>query len=176
MAAVQLEPFTASDIDRLIGWIPDASFMLQWAGPAFSWPLTRDQLEREVIALKPDGAHRMYRAVAQTNGVVGHIEIKAIDRVHSNAMIGRVLIAPLQHGQRLSEPMVEAALEVCFDELQLHRVALKVFMQNTAAVACYKRLGFVIEGTERQTRRAPNGEWWSNYTMAILAADWRAAK
>lgn len=83
---IHLEPFTSADIDRLIGWIPDASFMLQWAGPTFTWPLTRDQLERDVIALKPDGAHRMYRAANQNGAIVGHIEIKAIDLDHSNAL------------------------------------------------------------------------------------------
>ncbi len=36
----------------------------------------------------------MYRAVDSIGVVVGHIEIKNIDRVHLNAMLGRITIAP----------------------------------------------------------------------------------
>ena len=30
---IRLEPFTKSDISRLIGWVPDGDFLLQWAVP-----------------------------------------------------------------------------------------------------------------------------------------------
>ncbi|MSO98713.1 MAG: N-acetyltransferase [Rhodospirillaceae bacterium] len=172
--SVTLEPFATTDIDRLIGWIPDAAFMLQWAGPTFTWPLTRDQLERDVTALKPNGPQRMYRAADQAGVVVGHIEIKAIDPIHSNAMLGRILIAPDRRGNGLGLPLVNAALEICFSELGLHRVGLRVFAHNTGAIACYKRAGFRVEGNERHTKRALDGTWWDACTMAILENEWCA--
>ena len=31
---LELKPFTEDDCERLIGWIPDARFLMLWAGPA----------------------------------------------------------------------------------------------------------------------------------------------
>jgi RimJ/RimL family protein N-acetyltransferase len=166
---LSLRPFTAADIDTLIGWVPDATALLQWAGPTLSWPLTRAQLERDLAA----GTSLMFTACDATGAAVGHIEIKAIDRTHANAMLGRILIAPMARGRGLSVPLVRAALRVCFDELKLHRVALRVFAHNAAAIASYARAGFVQEGYERHTKRAPDGAWWDAVTMAILEDDWR---
>ncbi|MCB2106529.1 MAG: GNAT family N-acetyltransferase [Rhodobacteraceae bacterium] len=171
---IRLEPFTADDIGRLIEWIPDATALLQWAGPTLSWPLTPEQLARDVAALRPDGPYMMFKAIDEAGEVVGHIEIKSIDRTHANAMLGRILVAPLARGRGLSAPITRAALAVCFDQLKLHRVGLRVFAHNTAAIKSYRRVGFQIEGNERDTKRAPDGTWWNACTMAILENDWRA--
>ncbi|MDX2142235.1 MAG: GNAT family protein [Rhodospirillaceae bacterium] len=171
-----LAPFTVADIDRLIGWIPDATFLLQWAGPTLSWPLTREQLERDIAAAKPGGSSLMFKALTDASEAVGHIAIKAIDRVHRNAMLGRILIAPDRRGQGLGQPLVHAALRVCFDDLGLHRVGLRVFAHNASAIASYRRVGFVQEGFERHTKLAPDGTWWDAVTMAMLEPEWRAAQ
>ena len=67
--------------------------------------------------------------------------------------------------------MVNAALEIAFVELGLHRVDLRVFDFNTPAVRCYQKAGFQIEGHLRDFRKV--GEvYWSSYLMAVLAPDW----
>lgn len=170
---ITLVPFTPADIDRLIGWIPDASMLLQWAGPTLSWPLTRAQLERDIQNAGLGTAHLMYRANDAADSAVGHIEIKAIDRIHKNAMLGRILVAEEFRGRGLSHPLVKAALRICFEDLKLHRVGLRVFAHNASAIASYKRVGFRVEGLERQTRLAPDGTWWDACTMAILEDEWR---
>jgi len=168
---LHLSPFTSADIARLIGWVPDETALLQWSGPTLTWPLTPDQLERDVAS----GVNLMFKSVLE-NEVVGHIEIKAIDRHHSNAMLGRILVAPERRGRGLALPLVREALKVCFDEMKLHRVGLRVFAHNTGAIAAYEKAGFVVEGRERHTKRAPDGTWWDAVTMAILEDGWRAAQ
>lgn len=170
---ITLTPFTANDINHLISWVPNETFLLQWSGPTLSWPLTRAQLEREIASLTPGGPHRIYRAV-KDDTTAGHIEIKAIDTRHANAMLGRILMAPPMRGKGLGVALVQAALRICFDELKLHRVGLRVFAHNKSAIDCYQRAGFVIEGHERHSKRAPDGAWWDACTMAILEDDWRA--
>jgi RimJ/RimL family protein N-acetyltransferase len=171
-----LRPFGVDDIDRLIAWIPDATFLLQWAGPTLSWPLTVDQLRRDVAASAPGGSHLIFKAVGGDGSAVGHIEVKAIDRVHRNAMMGRILVAPDKRGCGFGRSMIAAALAVCFDDLKLHRVGLRVFAHNTTAIESYRRVGFLQEGLERHTKLAPDGTWWDAVTMAILEDDWRARR
>ena len=42
---IALRPFARADFARLIAWIPSAEFLLQWAGPAFTFPLDTAQLD-----------------------------------------------------------------------------------------------------------------------------------
>jgi RimJ/RimL family protein N-acetyltransferase len=170
--SVSLVPFTTADIPTLIGWIPNDRMLLQWAGPTLVWPLTSAQLENDLAKAGPGTPYLFYRAHDADDRTVGHIAIKAIDHVHSNAMLGRVLIAPDFRGQGLAVPMVQAALQVCFEHLKLHRVGLRVFAQNTSAIAAYKRAGFVQEGVDREVRRTLDGEWWNAVTMGILENEW----
>jgi len=45
MIMIKLEQFDETDFDRLISWVDSEEFMLQFAGPIFTFPLTIDQLE-----------------------------------------------------------------------------------------------------------------------------------
>ncbi|MBL8629190.1 MAG: GNAT family N-acetyltransferase [Rhodospirillaceae bacterium] len=169
---ITLVPFTSADIPTLVSWIPDATMLLQWAGPTLDWPLTAEQLERNLKSSGPGTSHLIYRVNNLAGEHAGHIEIKSIDPVHSNAMIGKVLIAPAFRGQGLALPLMNAVLKICFDDLKLHRVGLRVFAQNTGAISTYKRAGFVAEGLDREVRRTPDGTWWNACTMGILEHEW----
>lgn len=49
----------------------------------------------------------------------------------------------------------------------LHKLCLEVFMHNTAAIALYRKFGFVEEGRRiRQYRRA-SGELWDSIIMGL---------
>lgn len=71
---VHLEPFSEADFDRLIAWIPTAEFLLQWAGPLFTFPLNRPQLEKYLEDCRESPPVRLaFRGVnAETGAVVGH--------------------------------------------------------------------------------------------------------
>ena len=42
---VRLERFTRQDFDLLLSWVESKTFMHQWTGNYFNYPLTREQLE-----------------------------------------------------------------------------------------------------------------------------------
>ena len=69
-------------------------------------------------------------------------------------------------------PMVDAALEVAFRDLRLHRVDLTVFDFNAAAIACYERAGFSVAGRLRDLRRLRDEEYWTALVMSILEDEW----
>jgi ribosomal protein S18 acetylase RimI-like enzyme len=50
----------------------------------------------------------------------------------------------------------------------IERIELEVFASNTAAIALYRALGFVTEGTKRRARKL-DGEYDDNVVMALLA-------
>lgn len=173
--AVRLRRFERADFDLLLSWLESEDAMRQWAGNNFRWPLDEAQLQAYGDGSGGERPARLiFTAEDATSGTpVGHICLNAIDREHLNATVSRVLIAPEARGRGLCIALMEAILQVGFDELRLHRVDLAVYDFNAAAIACYERVGMQREGLLRETTRVGEA-YWSRYVMSILAAEWRA--
>ncbi len=172
---IELVPFEESHFDLLIQWSPSAEFLLQWAGPGLDFPLTREQLAGEFAgAARPPRARHPFAARATDSGrIVGHGEIGFVDRRNRSARLRRILIGPAElRGKGHGEALVRALVRFAFEELDLHRLELGVFDFNQAAIRCYERVGFVREGTLRESRRRGD-EWWSSCVMGLLRDEWR---
>jgi ribosomal-protein-serine acetyltransferase len=103
-------------------------------------------------------------------GVVGFNEI---DWTHRQVEIGYWL-AENRQGRGLMTRAVEALVRVAFDELDLHRVWLRVATDNARSQAIPQRLGFRHEGTLR------DAEWLYDHfvdldVLALLEPEWREA-
>jgi RimJ/RimL family protein N-acetyltransferase len=172
---LKLEPFSPADFHKLIEWIPDSSFALKWSGPAFTYPLTEEQLETYLKDSNTVNASKyIFKAVDEsTNEVVGHISLGNVDRVHESARIGKVLIGhPEFRGKGYGGHLISAALYFAFDELKLHRVSLGVFDFNTPAIKCYEKAGFKKEGLLRDAAKYGD-QYWNQIEMGILESEWR---
>lgn len=175
MIEIDLRPFGPKDFSRLIGWVKSPEFLLQWAGPIFSFPLDEPQLERYLEKSRGDRPGRkIAKAVnINTNEVVGHVELDEIDLRNKSGRLCRVLVGePSFRGKGIGVQMTRKLLEVGFDQLGLHRIDLVVFDFNAAAIRCYERVGFVKEGRLRDARRI-GSEYWSLDQMSILEHEWR---
>ena len=172
---IPLQKFEKSDVKQLISWIDSPAFLLQWAGSAFQFPLTEEQLESYIEnANKEESDVYIYKVLnLETGKVIGHISLGRVDRKHRSARIGKVLVGDRDmRGKGIGGQMIAAVLKIAFDELKLHRVSLGVFDFNIGAIACYEKAGFVKEGLLRDCRL--NGdEYWSMWEMSILEDEWR---
>lgn len=172
---IQLEPFERADFDRLISWVPDAAFLMLWSGPFFTSPLDHAQLEAYYLSgqLNPS-LRKIYKAVdSRSRAVLGHIELNTIDWRNRSASVSKVLVGE-KHAQNqgVGSQMVARLLEIAFDEMKLHRLELRVFDFNQAAIRCYEKNGFSIEGHLRDYRKVQD-QYWSSYLMSILEDEWR---
>jgi len=61
--------------------------------------------------------------------------------------INLVAVHPRWTGRGAGRALMTAALELADDWLNLRRVSLVVFVDNDVALAMYRRLGFIVEGT-----------------------------
>ncbi|KAK1226592.1 hypothetical protein PQX77_010432 [Marasmius sp. AFHP31] len=73
------------------------------------------------------------------------------------------------YGTEVSVFMVNHA----FVELGAHRVSLWAFSHNTAALALYKKIGFVEEGRKRKSVWV-GGKWEDFILMGVLEDEWVA--
>ena len=170
---MKLEPVQPQDLQRLLTWVDSPEFLLQWAGPSLTWPLTRSQLETLLLETQgPTPTRQAFKAVSDDGIMTGYAEIDRIDRKNRSASIARVIVAPESRGLGIGSWLVAELLWVAFEQLYLHRVALNVLSFNTAAIRAYERTGFRHEGTLRDAY-VVGGRFWSVNMMSILEPEWR---
>ena len=58
-------------------------------------------------------------------------------------------VSEVARGQGIGSALMRAALDVCDRWWNIQRVEIEVFTRNQAAIALYKKFGFVVEGTAR---------------------------
>ncbi|WP_163970311.1 GNAT family N-acetyltransferase [Oceanobacillus halotolerans] len=173
---VELRYFDHADFKQLINWVDSPQFLIQWAGPGFTYPLDEKQLERYLDNANEKGATLyIYKVVlAETGKVVGHISLDKIDRVNRSARVCRVLVGDKTvRGRGVGQQMMDAILKIAFRDLDMHRVSLGVFDFNYAAIACYEKAGFQKEGLKRDVAKVGDA-YWSLWEMSILEQEWKA--
>ncbi|MFC2949864.1 GNAT family N-acetyltransferase [Virgibacillus sediminis] len=175
---VELRFFERRDFHQLMEWVDSPEFLMQWAGPSFSFPLTEKQLDDYLEDSNLDRSEKYIYSVIQkdTGKLIGHISLVHIDRYNRSGRIGRVLVGdPKARGNRVGRQMVQSVLKIAFEELHLHRVSLGVFDFNKPAITCYENLGFQKEGLLRDTALV-NGSYWNLWEMSLLEGEWEQLK
>jgi putative acetyltransferase len=130
-------------------------------------PLPSAEMWRKRLSEQPEGT---YALVACADGeVVGDLGLETYPthwRRRHVAQIGMAVRDDWQ-GRGVGTALMEAALDLAENWLNLTRVELSVYTDNAAAVALYKKFGFEIEGTHRRYAFR-NGEYADAYSMARI--------
>lgn len=171
-----LERFERNDFQQLINWIDTEELLIRWSGSLFSFPLTVESMEWYIQDTNVPGISDafVFKAVEVENGaVVGHISLGGLSWKNRSSRISRVLVSPDAMHKGICQEMTKAVLKIGFEELGLHRIALGVYENNKAALNCYLKSGFNIEGVSRDILWY-NNEYLSMVEMAILEDEWRA--
>lgn len=167
---IQLEPFGPADFDTLISWVDSEETMVQFAGPIFSFPLTRQQLE-DYLA----NDNRYAFAVRNQEGQhIGHAEI--LFRDDQTAVFCRILIGdPAHRGRGLGGALIRSLQQFAFHQLGATGVELNVYDWNTGAIRCYEREGFSINPHKVNTKEV-KGQTWTALNMVLSRERYVAAK
>ena len=78
-----------------------------------------------------------------------------------------MLVARDWRGRGVGSALVAAAVDWARDR-GLHKLSLSVFTHNEAAIALYRKFGFVEEGRRVKHFRRANGELWDSFEMGLL--------
>jgi len=89
--------------------------------------------------------------VAREDRFLGEIRLRDVDLTDRRARLGIAFYDPTLLGQGLGRSAIRILFQHAFQELQLHRLSLRVIADNARAVACYKACGFIEEGRERES-------------------------
>lgn len=76
---------------------------------------------------------------------VGSVYVRDIDRQHKKAEYGIFIGGEQARGRGMGTAAARLMIRFCFEELELHRLFLRVYADNCSAVRSYEKAGFVKE-------------------------------
>ncbi|MEI5908630.1 GNAT family protein [Bacillus spongiae] len=78
-------------------------------------------------------------------------------------------------GKGVGTEITQLLLQYAFEELDLHRVDLRVLEYNKRAIKCYEKCGFIQEGVEREGALI-EGKYETDIMMSILNREYKELK
>lgn len=83
--------------------------------------------------------------ITETNKPIGSVYIQNINHTHKNAEYGIFIGEPDALGQGYGTDAARLAIRYAFEELELHKLYLRVIADNHQAIRSYQRAGFTVE-------------------------------
>lgn len=143
-----LAPLRSTDLSKLFAWINDHDLVVLSA--PFRRIAEREHREWfDDVTVRSDVVIRGVRLL-ETDELIGSCQLKSIDRRTGTAEL-QIRIGSASHRDvGLGTEAVRLLVDLAFRELELHRVCLHVFADNSRAIRSYEKSGFVREGVLRE--------------------------
>lgn len=167
---IHLEELEKRDFPKIRDWIDPNVFHI------FKSPVEDRQLER-LLTKEKDGMPTdigMRAVDVKTAEIVGLIHA-VINEENDYAHIQQVVVGPGLRGRGYGSAILVAFLDICFDSYKFHRVQLFTEEDNRQAIACYKKVGFHVDGLMRDVNRTDSG-YLGTYIFSILYDEWQMQK
>ncbi len=164
---VLLRAVERGDIEKWKLWFndPEIRSFLTWVYP---------YAERDGISfyerLEGDNENKVFSIITSDKTHIGSIGLHPISWTNRNAELGILIGEKKYHNKGYGSDSIKTLLEFAFKEMNLHRVYLRVFEFNSRAIACYRKIGFVEEGIQREAHYA-NGRYWNVIWMGLLKSE-----
>ncbi len=169
---VRLRPLERSDLnERYLGWLNDPEVTRYTETGTF--PSTAEDLEnyyRSVSSSKND----VILAIVEkkTDQHVGNVKLGPIHWIHRTATLGILIGEKKSWGKGIGLEATRLTVEYGFGRLNLNRIDLGVFAEHEAAVRCYEKIGFKVEGRMRQDL-FQGGEYKDRLWMGLLRSEYK---
>lgn len=170
---VRLRAIEPDDLDRYLRWMNDPEVTRTLS---MRYPIGREA-EREI--LERMGNRGSYRSVAfaievcETGEHIGTVDLGSPYFESRWGTLGLVIGAKEHRGKGYGTDAVRTLCRFAFWEMNLRLVRLTVFPENERARRAYERVGFVLEGTQRQAILKA-GEFLDMHMMSITRAEFEA--
>jgi RimJ/RimL family protein N-acetyltransferase len=162
-----------ADAELFARWSRDSEYMrLQdsEAAQLLSVKKAKEAIQRWMENEQPDQYVFMIRTLAE-DLPIGTVGLDGIRWSNGDTFVGIAVGEREYWGKGYGTDAMRVILRFAFAELNLHRVSLNVFEYNPRAVRSYEKVGFVVEGRQRQVLNR-EGRRWDVLYMGILREEW----
>ncbi len=168
---VRIRAIEKTDIDEIMNWINDPEVMQNLF---MRYPVSRYQEEKWIEkALDDSNPQNKVFALQTKDGVyLGGIGLHAINWENGNAEVG-IVIGKKEHWDKgYGTDAMMTILNFAFNQMNLHRIYLRVYEYNARGIRSYEKCGFKKEGVLRDDRYT-NGEFHHTVMMGILKEEFK---
>lgn len=144
-----------------------------FASPQVVWgtlqlPFPSIEQWRKRLAEPPEGLFSLVACV-ENNEVVGHLGLHTFPTRPRRRHVGGIGMAVRDdwQGKGVGTALMQAAINWADNWLNLRRLELEVYVDNTRAIRLYEKCGFIIEGTQADSVFR-DGQYVDTYMMARI--------
>ena len=167
---VTLRAITLSDFDVLFALESDlTTWELRNATPPAMLDRSAWEERMRTRLSGKDGTVRF--GIEAEGSFVGSCMLAGFDHLARHANVGISLAADAR-GRGFGTDALRLLVRFAFSRHNLHRLQLEVLAGNAAAVASYRKVGFVEEGRRRQHAWV-DGHYEDDLIMGLLRDEWR---
>jgi RimJ/RimL family protein N-acetyltransferase len=173
---IRLRAVSREDLPKFVEWLNDpeviAGLMVripfsledeqQWFDSLSKLP----QAERPLVIEIQDG---------ETWRMIGNTSFHAISNIDRAAEFGIMIGDKSVWNQGYGREATWLMLQHGFENLNLHRIYLRVYESNPRAIRAYEKAGYVREGRMRQAIYK-NGQYQDVLLMSVLRSEWDQLK
>ena len=170
---VYLSPMRVEDASKYAEWMSDfaVSDGIGNACQLMSLDAEREWVLNEIAA----GSYQFAIVRKEDDLLLGNCGLFKINTVHRSCTTGLFIGDAENRHMGYGAEVLRLLLDYAFNYLNLNSVILTVFDFNSDAIACYKKVGFVEFGRERQAYFC-HGVYNDRVYMQVLSEDWRAPR
>lgn len=172
---VYLRPLEREDLNaRYLSWLNDPEVTRYMETGTF--PITAGDLGKFYDQVT-GSRDQVVLAVADTKSGqhIGNVKLGPIHWVHRSATFGIMIGDKKFWGKGAGLEATRLTVEYGFNRLNLRRIDLGVFAEHDAAVRCYKKAGFKVEGRMRENY-FKDGKYVDRLWMAVLRSEYKPLK
>jgi ribosomal-protein-alanine N-acetyltransferase len=174
-AVVLLRPLARADLnERYLSWLNDPDVTRYTETGTF--PSTAEDLDNYYRSVTGSRNEVILAVQDKKSGQhVGNVKLGPIRWVHRCATFGILIGEKVHWGKGVGLEATRLMVEYGFYQLNLHRIDLGVFAEHQAAVRCYEKAGFKVEGRMREDLFR-SGEYKDRLWMGLLREEYTPVK
>lgn len=160
---VTLREVRESDLQVIFEWLND--YELRISSSMYrpvSWPE-----HVKWITNRLENGSETFFVISLEERPIGVINLSSHDSQNRSADFSIRIGESTDQGRGFGTQAIKLLIDFCWKDINLHRLSLTVFSDNSRAISSYKKAGFVFEGELREAAFISGG--WRNLTvMSIL--------
>ena len=174
-----IRPFRRRDIDALYRAVcaskTELAEYLPWATTAYTRATAASFVRDSIHSWRETRAYDFaIRRPAEPGRHIGNISVWHVSRPFRSGEIG-YWIRTDETGLGIATEVAQAALKIGFEELNMHRMVLRIALGNVSSERIARKLGFVREGVLREEIKV-GARWLDHSLWGLLDHEYRRAE
>lgn len=165
--SVELVPFESKHIAKFVKF-RNSEESINLMMPGIPYPATIDSVSEWLSKKKNSHESGEFAIIYNKTGeYIGNVSYGSIDWKNRNCEIAIMIGEEKYRNKGIGTKALLLLMDFIFNELNLHRIELKVYDFNKRAIRCYEKCGFKKEGILRDTVYK-HGKYINEIIMGIL--------